>query len=169
MNVIPQLKADMDEYPELGKLIGAVVRNVVEIMQVHDIGAVRRFRKEGVFDRPYVKDVVTPLGVRGVPAAVAAARDAAGSALLDYLEAVGMTGIGITATDDEKGEVAALWSPANKHPEKADAERKQTAVDDKDPVMVGKPAEDGDKDRKAEASVTKKQDNAKEKKNGKQP
>ena len=44
MNVIPQLKADMDEYPELGKLIGAVVRNVVEIMQVHDIGAVRRFR-----------------------------------------------------------------------------------------------------------------------------
>ena len=163
MNVIPQLKADMDEYPELGKLIGAVVRNVVEIMQVHDIGAVRRFRKDGVFDRPYVKDV------RGVPAAVAAARDAVGSALLEYLEAVGMTGIGITATDAEKGEVAALWSPANKHPEKADAERKQTAVDDKDPVMVGKPAEDGDKDRKAEASVTKKQDNAKEKKNGKQP
>ena len=168
MNVIPQLKADIDEYPELGKLIGAVVRNVVEIMQVHDIGAVRRFRKEGVFDRQYVKDVVTPLGVSGVPAAVAAARDAVGSALLEYLEAIGMTGIGITATEDEKGEVAALWSPANRTTEKANAGRKQTTVDNKDPVMVGKPAVDGDKDRKAEASVTKKQDNAKEKKNGKQ-
>ena len=168
MNVIPQLKADIDEYPELGKLVGAVVRNVVEIMQVHDIGAVRRFRKDGVFDRPYVKDVVTPLGVRGVPAAVAAARDAVGSALLEYLEAVGMTGIGITATEAEKGEVAALWSPANNQAEKANAGRKQTTVDNKDPLMVGKPAVDGDKDHKAEASVTKKQDNAKEKKNGKQ-
>lgn len=169
MNVIPQLKADMDEYPELGKLVGAVVRNVVEIMQVHDIGAIRRFRKEGVFDRPYVKDVVTPLGVMGVPNAVAAARNAAGSALLDYLEAVGLSGIGITATEDEKGEVAALWSPANNPAEKANAERKQTTVDNKDPVMVGKPAADGDKDSKTEASVTKKQDNAKERKNGKQP
>ena len=169
MNVIPQLKSDIDEYPELGKLIGAVVRNVVEIMQVHDIGAVRRFRKDGVFDRPYVKDVVTPLGVRGVPAAVAAARDAVGSALLEYLEAVGMTGMGITATEDEKGEVAALWSPANKPTEKANAERKQTTIANKDPVMVGKPASNGDKDSKEDASVTRKQDNAKEKKNGKQP
>lgn len=169
MNVIPQLKADIDEYPELGKLVGAVVRNVVEIMQVHDIGAVRRFRKDGVFERPYVKDVVTPLGVRGVPAAVAAARDAVGSALLEYLEAVGMTGIGITATEAEKVEVAALWSPANNQAEKANADRKQATVDNKDPLMVGKPAVGGDKDRKEEASVTKKQDNAKEKKNGKQP
>ena len=121
-----------------------------------------------MFDRPYVKDVVTPLGVWGVPAAVAAARGAVGSALLEYLEAVGITGIGITATEAEKGEVAALWSPADNQAEKANAERKQATTDNKDPVMVGKPAADWDKDRKAEASVTKKQDNAKEKKNGKQ-
>lgn len=111
MKATPTFRADLDEYPELGTLVQAAVRHVITIMQVHDIGALRRYRKDGVFERPYAKDTVTPLGVPGVPQTVAASRDAAGSALLDYLEAVGIEGLALEATQEEIISVGQLWNP----------------------------------------------------------
>lgn len=111
MKATPQFRADPEEYPELSTLVNAVIRNVVTIMEAHDIGAVRRFHKDGVFDRPYTKDVVTPLGVPGVPRTVQAVREAAGKAVLDYLEAIGITGLSLEATAEEKANVSAIWNP----------------------------------------------------------
>ena len=111
MKATPLLRADPDEYPELSKIINTVVRDVVRIMQVHDIRSVRRFRKDGVFDRPYKKDTVTQLGVPGVPRTVSAIRDSVGSALLDYLEAIGVSGIALEATPEEVSGMGELWNP----------------------------------------------------------
>lgn len=111
MKATPLFRADLEEYPELGKLINASVRHIITLMEIHDIGAVRRYRKDGVFERPYVKDVVTPLDVPGVPRSVAAARNAAGTAILDLLEATGIEGLSLEATKEEIASVAGLWEP----------------------------------------------------------
>lgn len=134
MRATPLFKADPEEYPEIGTMVNAVVRNVVEIMEVHDISAVKRFRKEGVFDRPYVKDVVTPLGVPNVPKTVAAVRESAGKAILDYLETIGITGLSLSEVtpDDLKG-VAQLWAPPQ--PPQPGPHPVQPAREEKKPVQ----------------------------------
>lgn len=103
--------ADFEEYPELSSLVNAVIRPLITIMEAHDIKTLRRIRKTGVFEHPYAKDIVIPLGVSGVPDTVSAARYAVGRALLDYLEAVGLHGLTINAQSDEIAEVSGLWAP----------------------------------------------------------
>lgn len=109
MKVTPQITADFEDYPELAPLIDQAIRRVVELMEIHDISEIRRVHKTGVFDRPYTKDVVTPLGVATLPNTVSAVRYAAGKAILDYLETIGISGIGISMTSEEIANVAALW------------------------------------------------------------
>lgn len=116
MKATPLFRADLEEYRELGTVVQAALRNVLMLMEVHDIKAVRRYRKDGVFDRPYVKDSVSPLGVTGVPNTVAAARDAVGTALLDYLEAIGISGLSLDATQEEIAAIEALWNPPATYP-----------------------------------------------------
>lgn len=159
MKATPQFRADPEEYPELGTLVNAVIRNVVELMEAHDIGSVRRFRKDGVFDRPYVKDVVTPLGVPGVPVAVVAVRDTVGRAVLDYLETVGITGLSLEATPEEKASVGAIWAPP----------RQQVPPAVKSPVMDPTPVKQAEKAQTKKATQKKaaaKPETKKEPKNG---
>ena len=111
MKVTPLVTADFEEYPELRRLVDLSLRRVAELMEIHDIGELRRIRKNGVFDHPYNKDVVTPLGSPYVPQTVAAARYAVGKALLDYLEAIGIAGVSLGIAKEEADGVLALWAP----------------------------------------------------------
>ena len=89
MKVTPQISADLEEYPELRTIVNAAMRPVVDLMGTHGIVSLKRMHKVGVFDHPYVKDVVVPMEIPAMPAAVKAAQYAVGKALLDYLEASG--------------------------------------------------------------------------------
>lgn len=111
MKATPVFRVDPDEYQSLGKIVQATARHIIAVMQAHDIGAVRRFHKNGMFGRTCTKDIVTPLGVQGVPAEISEIRNAVGSAILDYLDTVGLDGISIEATPEEISSVAALWIP----------------------------------------------------------
>ena len=110
MKVTPQINADFEDYPELAPLYDAAVRRVVELMQVHDILEIRRIRKTGVFDHQYDKDVVTAIGVPGTPNTVTAVRYAVGTALLDYLSVIGISGIALEVSKDEAKAISALWT-----------------------------------------------------------
>jgi hypothetical protein len=111
MKVTPQITADVDEYPELRRLLNIALRPIVDIMSAHAIASVRRMRKVGVFDHPYVKDVVSPMNITAVPRAIMASQYTVGQALLDYLEAIGVTGVTVEASDTELREIANVWMP----------------------------------------------------------
>ena len=111
MKISPQLTADLDEYPELAGLVENVVRRVAELMQLHDIIELRRIHKTGVFNHPYDKDVVTPIGVQSVPKTVAAVRYATGKALLDYLATIGVSGVGLALSKEEVDALDSFWRP----------------------------------------------------------
>ena len=111
MKISPQLTADLDEYPELVGLVENAVRRVAELMQIHDIIEIRRIRKTGVFNHPYDKDVVTPIGVQSVPKTVAAVRYATGKALLDYLATIGVAGVGLSLSKEEVDALDSFWRP----------------------------------------------------------
>ena len=111
MKISPQLTADLDEYPELVGLVENAVRRVAELMQIHDIIERRRIHKTGVFNHPYDKDVVTPIGVQSVPKTVAAVRYATGKALLDYLATIGVSGVGLSLSKDELDNLDSFWRP----------------------------------------------------------
>lgn len=138
MKITPQIVADFEEYPELRRLVDLSLRRVAELMEIHDIGELRRIRKNGVFDHPYNKDVVTPLGSPYVPQTVAAARYAVGKALLDYLEAVGIAGVSLGIAKEEADGVLALWAPP---PPKKDQPRDPEPAGD-----VPEPQQEGDHD-----------------------
>ena len=110
MKVTPQISADLEEYPELRTVINAAMRPVVDLMGVHAIVSLRRMHKVGVFDHPYSKDVVTPLDIPAMPPSVKAAQYAAGKAMLDYLETIGITGVSLEMTEDEARQMATLWT-----------------------------------------------------------
>ena len=111
MKISLQLTADLDEYPELAGLVENVVRRVAELMQLHDIIELRRIHKTGVFNHPYDKDVVTPIGVQSVPKTVAAVRYATGKALLDYLATIGVSGVGLALSKEEVDALDSFWRP----------------------------------------------------------
>lgn len=111
MKVTPQISADLEEYPELRTIVNAAMRPVVDLMGIHGIVSLRRMHKVGVFDHPYVKDIVVPLEIPEMPVAVKAAQYAAGKALLDYLETVGVTGVTVEMSQEEAGQLASLWAP----------------------------------------------------------
>jgi hypothetical protein len=134
MKVTPQINADFEDYPELAPLYDAAVRRIVELMQIHDIAEMRRIRKTGVFDHQYDKDVVTAIGVPGTPNTVTAVRYAAGTALLDYLGTIGISGISLEVTQDEAKAISALWTGRQDKPNE-----KTTGADDADGL---KPTED---------------------------
>ncbi len=116
MKVTPQINADFEDYPELAPLYDAAVRRVIELMQVHDILEIRRIRKTGVFDHQYDKDVVTSIGVPGVPTTVTAVRYAVGEVLLDYLAVIGIGGIALEVSQDEAKAISALWTGRQEKP-----------------------------------------------------
>lgn len=119
MKIVPQFTADFDEYPELRTLADAALRRVVELMSIHAIVELKRLRKTGVFDHPYVKDVVTPLEIPVVPNTVRAARYAAGKAMLDYLEAIGISSVQLEITQEDVQAIATLWVPPSEVPPEA--------------------------------------------------
>jgi len=116
MKVTPQISADLDEYPEIRTIVNAAMRPVVDLMGIHGIVSLKRMHKVGVFDHPYVKDSVVPIDIPAMPVAVKAAQYAAGKALLDYLETVGITGISIEMTQQEAEQLATLWAGPRKAP-----------------------------------------------------
>lgn len=109
MTVTPQITADLEEYPELGRIIQNATRRVADLMQMHDITEIRRIRKTGTFERPYAKDVVLPLNIPGVPQTVAVSRFTVGAALLDYLESIGVNGMAIVLNAEETAALAGFW------------------------------------------------------------
>ncbi len=120
MKVTPHINADFEDYPELARLYDAAIRRVVELMQIHDIAEMRRIRKTGVFNHPYEKDSVAPIGVASAPSTVAAVRYAVAGALLDYLGAIGVSGITLEVSDDEKRGLAGLWAANPPNAEQGD-------------------------------------------------
>lgn len=118
MKVTPQITADLEEYPELAKLLNAVIRPVVDLMGAHAIASLRRMRKTGVFDHPYDKDVITPMGIPVVPESVMAVQYMAGKAMLDYLAAIGVSGITLEMTQEEMQAIANMWAPRKAPPDK---------------------------------------------------
>ena len=137
MKVIPHFVADFDEYPELRTLADAALRRVVELMSIHGIAEIRRMKKTGVFDHPYDKDVVTPVDVPTMPHTVRAGGYAAGVALLDYVEAIGMSGVSLELTREDVQAMAALWAPP----------RPAQPAQSLDPVLV--PSEDAPGDERS--------------------
>lgn len=111
MRVVPHFTADFDEYPELRTIAPIVVRRVAELMELHDIAELKRIRKTGIFEHPYTKDVIRPINVTGVPDSIATSRHTAGAALLDYLESVGLSGLGLELDSADVSNIAALWNP----------------------------------------------------------
>lgn len=111
MKVTPIISADVEEYPELRRLLNMTLRPVVDIMGAHAISSIRRIHKTGVFDHPYDKDLVVPLGIPGVPESVRASQYTVGKALLDYLSAIGVAGLTIEAGQDDLQGLVELWQP----------------------------------------------------------
>lgn len=141
MKVTPQTTVDFEEYPELKILADQAIRRVVELMEIHDIASIRRYRKTGVFEHPYVKDTVIKIGVPSVPSTVAAARDNVGSALLDYLEAVGLKGLSLELTREDVVAINSLWSPPEQQPVRHPAPKQPAKSLDPREVGETKPAE----------------------------
>ena len=154
MKVTPQTTVDFEEYPELKILADQAIRRVVELMEIHDIASIRRYRKTGVFEHPYVKDTVIKIGVPSVPSTVAAARDNVGSALLDYLEAVGLKGLSLELTREDVVAINSFWSPPEQQPVRR-SEPKQPSKS-LDPQEVGEtnPAEPDQKPAEPDADPT---------------
>lgn len=143
MKINPQIKADLEEYPELRRLYDSAIMSVVKLMQLHDIVDLRRLRKSGIFEHEYDKDVVTPLGLPNVPASVAATRYAAGKALLDYLETIGLSGLSLDLDQGDADGLVQIWAPepkacAMKKPEEPDDGQPQTG---EKPAQAKKPAQ----------------------------
>ena len=111
MKAIPSITADIEEYPEIRKLVDTALVRIVELMEIHDIAEVRRVRKSEQFGRQSVRDVVTPLGAAGVPASICSIRDCVGKTILQYLDAIGMSGIRLSMTKEDVASVSALWAP----------------------------------------------------------
>lgn len=132
MKINPQIKADLEEYPELRRLYDSAIISVVKLMQLHDIVDLRRIRKSGIFEHEYDKDIVTTLGLPNVPASVAATRYASGKALLDYLETIGLSGLSLDLEQGDSDGLVKIWAPATnacatKKPEEPAADQKQTS------------------------------------------
>ena len=138
MKVTPQITADLEEYPELATLLNAVIRPVVDLMGAHAITSLRRIRKTGVFDHPYDKEVVTSMDMPVVPESVRAVQYMVGKALLDYLEAIGISGLSLEMSQDEVQAIANLWAPRRAPQDKP---LPPNNGDGLDPVPVGEQAE----------------------------
>ena len=138
MKVTPQITADLEEYPELAKLLNAVIRPVVDLMGAHAITSLRRIRKTGVFDHPYDKDVVTPMDIPAMPESVRAVQYMVGKAILDYLEAIGISGLSLEMSQDEIRAMANLWAPRRVPQDKP---LPPNSGDELDPVPVDEQAE----------------------------
>ena len=123
MTLTPLMAADPDEYPELTTLANSALRHVAGLMSVHAIGGLRRIHKKGVFDRPYDKDVTTPVNLPGVPETVIAGQHAVGKALLDYLAAIGFDGMQLGISKEDAQAMAALWSPPPEPAPTSDGDR----------------------------------------------
>lgn len=117
MRVVPHFTADFDEYPELRTIAPIVIRRVAELMELHDIAELKRIRKTGIFEHPYTKDVIRPINVTGVPDSITTSRHNAGAALLDYLESVGLSGLGLELDAADVRNIAALWHPQDPEPQ----------------------------------------------------
>lgn len=144
MKINPQIKADLEEYPELRRLYDSAIVSVVKLMQLHDIVDLRRIRKSGIFEHEYDKDIVTPLGLPNVPASVTATRYAVGKALLDYLETIGLSGLSLDLEQGDADGLVKIWAPAPKacpvkKPEPATADAKPQS--DEKPAQADKPEE----------------------------
>ena len=111
MKLVPHVVADFDEYPELRTLGDAALRRIAELMSIHAIVEIRRLHKTGVFDHPYTKDIITPLDLPVVPHTVRAGQHAAGKALLDYLESIGISGLRLEVAQEDVNAMASLWMP----------------------------------------------------------
>ena len=111
MKVTPQITADLDEYPELRRLVNVILRPVVDLMGIHAIASLRRMHKVGVFDHPYVKDVIVPVDIPTLPQSLRVSQDTVGKAILDYLEAVGVSGVTMEMSQEEVQSLAQLWMP----------------------------------------------------------
>lgn len=139
MKVTPILSADIEEYPELRKLLNMVLRPVVDIMGAHAISSIRRIHKTGVFDHPYDKDLVVPLGIPGVPESVRASQYTVGKAMLDYLSAIGVSGLTIEAGQDDLRGLVELWQPqADRAPKAACKAPGHAAAKDGNSAETGK-------------------------------
>ena len=115
MTLIPQFRADYDEYPELRTLAPEAMSRIAELMGIHGIAELRRLHKVGIFDHPYEKDIIVPIDIPTLPVAVQACRPTAGKALLDYLEAIGLTGLKLQNFTKEDGvALTSLWAPKDK-------------------------------------------------------
>lgn len=152
MKVTPQISADLEDYPELARLYDTAIRRVVELMQIHDIAELRRIRKTGVFDHQYTKDVVNPIGVETAPGSVQAVRYAVGGALLDYLGAIGISGITLEVSDAERQGVGGLWTS------KAERAEQQAQADPADPAKPAKPADGSSVETREDAGPEEKKD-----------
>ena len=173
MKINPQIKADLEEYPELRRLYDSAIISVVKLMQLHDIVDLRRIRKSGVFEHAYEKDIVTPLGLPNVPASVTATRYAAGKALLDYLETIGLSGLSLDLEQGDSDGLVQIWSPApkacaTKKPEEPDVAQKQASE------KSAKPEDPSDKnaakqEKPSDSKTNKKSESAKPAKTAEQP
>lgn len=133
MRAIPQFTADFDEYPELRVLADAALRRVVELMTVHGIVELKRLHKKGIFEHPYTKDIIVPLEIPVLPHTVMAVRYTVGKALLDYLEAVGVSALQLEMTQEDAAGVMALWSPPAQNPPQQRPQQERSL----DPEPVG--------------------------------
>lgn len=149
MKVTPQISADLEDYPELARLYDTAIRRVVELMQIHDIAEMRRIRKTGVFDHQYAKDVVNPIGVETAPGSVQAVRYAVGGALLDYLGAIGISGIALEVSDAERQGIGGLWTSKAEKPEQADRPER---------AEPSKPSDDGNAETREDTGSEEKKD-----------
>lgn len=161
MRAIPRIVTDFEEYPELRALMNNALQRVVELMELHGIAEIRRMHKTGVFDRPYVKDVVTPIGL-SLPGTVQTSQYAVGQALLGYLESIGIQGISLELSKEDVASIAAIWAPpappasgadkpegpASLDPQPVDTAEQPDQAQDKTPDHSDAPAKTNTKDTK---------------------
>lgn len=162
MKVTPQITADLDEYPELRQLINVILRPVVDLMGVHAIASLRRMHKVGVFDHRYDKDALVTVDVPTLPHSMQVAQYTVGKAILDYLEAVGVSGVTLEMSQEEVRSLAQLWMPRGSCPVKpvvgegaddTDAATRPAAKPDTEDAAAAEeavPAEPETKDNKKE-------------------